>query len=210
MGGTDQPGGVDERWAALRADARSAMPAAATAAPIRAGGGEGRGRWRRTRRWVRGGVAVTVVAAGAFAAGWVTGIGGLDVLSSSISAQRPSPAPAAAPVAADEPAAAEPAASERSARPTSYTYEITGNYPVSISYLDGHGEDVHLSRTDAPWTLEVPTADWGEDAEPRLLVMSVSDRGDARVSCRVIDSSDQVIASDDTAEANAAASCWVF
>ncbi|MEJ8277603.1 MmpS family transport accessory protein [Pseudonocardia spirodelae] len=225
--GDDDRSGIEARWAAMRADARATAPGGArTADPAALAdpAAPGHPQPSRVRRWARAAVALTAVAAAAFAAGWVTGIGGVEVLTSSVAAHRDvaappatrpavpvgGPAPTPAPTTAPTTAPASDPAPAGGYHPAHYVYEVTANHPVALSYLDAQGEHTEVASTVAPWRLEVPTGRWGRDAEPQLIVRSTSGRGDAQVSCRVTDPTGRVVATDDTAEADAIAWCWVF
>ncbi|WP_103382901.1 serine/threonine-protein kinase [Pseudonocardia dioxanivorans] len=91
-----------------------------------------------------------------------------------------------------------------------YTYEVSSNYPVMISYVNSAGDMVNTNNVPAPWTLAVDTAAWGNDARPSLNVSSSSTKGDTTVSCTIRDDKDEVVATSSRASAYAAAMCWVL
>jgi len=155
------------------------------------------------------GIAVVAGAGGA-----VLGVGLLaPAPAATVGAPLPTPAPTAATTVAPlPPIAASPPASSSSGRPSSYTFRVESNYPItSLIYTDSKGDQVTRQSVPAPWSEVISTADWGADARPSMTVGSASTKGDTTITCTITDNdSGKVVTTKTAAKAFAIVSCMDF
>jgi serine/threonine-protein kinase len=143
---------------------------------------------------------VVLVAAGSFAAGWITAT--LRTTAPHVSQVTGPTQPGGG---APEPVASAPA----NGHSPTYTYSVQSNYPLTLAYIDKNGDRISLDRVTVPWTMQVTTNSWGADAEATVLAYAATDKGDAFVACTVTDASGKVVASDKEESAMPSASCYV-
>jgi hypothetical protein len=100
-----------------------------------------------------------------------------------------------------------PALPGTTGRPITVTYEVTGDGPVQIGYVDKSGEPKHVADVKLPWkattTMDSPTF---------LLVTAIrEDTGAGSVRCRIsVDGEEVAQSSRDGGFATVACSKWVL
>lgn len=192
---------VNARLAALRAGAESLSVPRAGSQPDHGRRPEPQNRpWLRTRSLATLTMLVLLVAAGSFAAGWI---------SATIQTTAPQAPQATGPAQPGDAVPAPVAATPANGHSSTYTYSVQSNYPVALSYIDANGDRISLDTVTAPWTTKVTTSSWGADAEATVRAYASTDKGDAFVSCTVTDASGKVVASDKEESAMPWASCYV-
>jgi hypothetical protein len=95
-------------------------------------------------------------------------------------------------------------------RPASYEYSVESNYPVTLFYTGENGDQITNLSEEAPWSVSVPTAGWGADAMPMLVVSTTSAKGDTTVTCTITDPAGTVLATDSKSAAYASATCAIY
>lgn len=113
-----------------------------------------------------------------------------------------SSAPTANPYVASSPYVGAPAAPV-AAKPTSYTYEVTGNYRATqLSFTDSNGDSVQFNNTSDTRT-SGSTLPWSKTVSPEpngkgqyLNAQTMSTKGDSWITCTVKDDKGAVVATD--------------
>jgi serine/threonine-protein kinase len=169
------------------------------------------------RQPVRTSVLLAAAAGIAVVAGGGGAVLGAGLLSSAPAATVGAPMPTHAPTAATSvaplpPIAASPQAPSSSGRPSSYTFRVDSNYPItSLIYSDSKGDQVTRQSVPAPWSEVVSTAGWGADALPTVTAGSGSTKGDTTVTCTITDNdTGKVVSTKTTEKAFAIVSCADF
>ncbi|WP_214404672.1 hypothetical protein, partial [Pseudonocardia lacus] len=95
-------------------------------------------------------------------------------------------------------------------RPASYVYSVESNYPVTLLYTGENGDQITDLGEVPPWSITVPTAEWGADATPMLVVSTTSAKGDTSVTCTIAAPDGTVLATDTKEAAYASATCMIY